>query len=142
MNLPIDPYELQRLVERYKMRCDVLDRENDELRERLKITQGQEPPISQKILFGLTNAENVILTELLQRESLSKNAACRALYSHRIDDNIPAEKIVDVFVCNMRKKLKPHGIEIGTAWGAGYYLTPAMKRAVESLISELSDAIG
>jgi two-component system, cell cycle response regulator CtrA len=142
MNLPTDPFELQRLVERYKMRCDVLDRENDELRERLKVSQGKEPPIAQKMLFGLTNAENVILTELIRRESLSKNGARRALYSHRIDDNIPAEKIVDVFVCKMRKKLKRHGIEIATAWGAGYYLTPAMKRAVESLTSELSDAIG
>lgn len=31
-------------------------------------------------------------------------------------------KIVDVFVCKLRKKLKPLGVEIATAWGQGYRL--------------------
>lgn len=31
-------------------------------------------------------------------------------------------KIVDVFICKLKKKVLPLGIEIGTAWGRGYYL--------------------
>jgi len=31
-------------------------------------------------------------------------------------------KIVDVFVCKIRKKLAQHGIDVHTAWGAGYYM--------------------
>ena len=34
------------------------------------------------------------------------------------------EKIIDVLVCKIRKKLKPYGIDIKTHWGRGYYLPP------------------
>lgn len=37
--------------------------------------------------------------------------------------NPPDIKIVDVFVCKMRKKLRPYGITIDTVWGRGYLLT-------------------
>lgn len=141
MTLPSDPYELQRLVERYKMRCEIVDRENDDLRERLKVAQGPDPSFALKIFFALTGAEHILLTELMRRESLSKARACNALYSHRIDDNIPEPKIVDVFICKMRQKLKRHGVEISTEWGAGYYLTPEAKRTVELLTSGLDHGV-
>lgn len=31
-------------------------------------------------------------------------------------------KLVDVWICKLRKKLKPLGVEIVTAWGQGYRL--------------------
>ena len=34
-------------------------------------------------------------------------------------------KIVDVFICKIRRKLKPHGIEIKTIWGCGYQMEKA-----------------
>jgi two-component system cell cycle response regulator CtrA len=34
----------------------------------------------------------------------------------------PEEKIIDVFVCKARKKLREHGIVITTVWGRGYML--------------------
>ena len=36
-------------------------------------------------------------------------------------------KIVDVFVCKARKKLKPLGVEISTAWGKGYRIIGATR---------------
>jgi DNA-binding response OmpR family regulator len=35
-----------------------------------------------------------------------------------------AIKVVDVRVSGVRKKLRPHGIEIATIWGVGYEMTP------------------
>ena len=31
-------------------------------------------------------------------------------------------KIIDVFVCKLRKKIVGLGLDIGTSWGRGYYL--------------------
>lgn len=38
-------------------------------------------------------------------------------------------KIVDVFVCKLRRKLKPLGLEIGTARGLGYRFIPPTGKA-------------
>jgi DNA-binding response OmpR family regulator len=37
----------------------------------------------------------------------------------------PEIKIIDVFVCKLRKKLKPLGVVIHTIWGQGYRLQVA-----------------
>ena len=57
---------------------------------------------------------------------LSSHQAEAVLARDRGDDE-PEMKIVDVFVCHIRRKLKPFGIEIGTRWGVGYFMTPANK---------------
>lgn len=51
---------------------------------------------------------------------VSKTSLMAALYPLEADE---AEiKIIDVFVCKLRRKLAPLGVEIGTAWGRGYRL--------------------
>lgn len=45
------------------------------------------------------------------------------LYWQEADE--PEIKIIDVFVCKLRKKLKPLGVDIVTAWGRGYRLSLA-----------------
>lgn len=51
----------------------------------------------------------------------SKQSIMMAMYCDRIDED-PEIKIVDVFICKLRKKLKPFGVSIGTIWGQGYSL--------------------
>ncbi|OMG60438.1 hypothetical protein BJP32_03630 [Brevundimonas sp. ZS04] len=80
------------------------------------------PPLE----WGLTVQQARLFGALLEREVLTKDAAMAALYRDRGDDE-PEMKIVDVFVCHIRRKLKPFGIEIGTRWGVGYFMTPANK---------------
>lgn len=80
------------------------------------------PPLE----WGLTQNEARLFGALLERELLTKDAAMAALYRDRGEDE-PEVKIVDVFVCKTRKKLKPFGIEIGTRWGVGYFMAPAHK---------------
>ena len=56
--------------------------------------------------------------------TLSKENLLNGLYQLKAfaDEDVPEIKIIDVFICKLRKKITPLGITIGTAWGRGYYL--------------------
>lgn len=83
--------------------------------------------------WGLTQNESRLIGALLERELLTKDAAMAALYRDRGMDE-PDVKIVDVFICKARKKLKPFGIEITTVWGVGYFMRPECKTAARQQI--------
>ena len=74
-----------------------------------------------RVEWSLTQSEARVFAHLTTREQATKQSIMLAMYSDRIDIE-PEIKIVDVFICRMRKKLKPFGIEILTIWGAGYAL--------------------
>lgn len=57
----------------------------------------------------------------------SRERLLDVLYSLQPDDP-PEIKIIDVFVCKLRKKLTPLGVEILTVWGQGYRLVPKAER--------------
>jgi two-component system cell cycle response regulator CtrA len=75
----------------------------------------------------LTRHEAVVLKTLSDRvpRVVTKEALLNELYSHRIDQ--ADIKIVDVFVCRVRKKCGPLGLTIETIWGEGYRLTEALR---------------
>lgn len=87
--------------------------------------------------WGLTRNEARLVGALLERELLTKDAAMAALYRDRGADE-PEIKIVDVFVCKARKKLKPFGVEIGTRWGEGYFMTGPAKAEARRQIADAS----
>ena len=113
-----------------------LEEENDELRERVRMLQDQlgmafeAPP-----QFLLTRAETVIFGLLLKNSLVRKEMAMSAIYAH-LPDEEPEIKIVDVWVCKMRRKLRPYGIEIQTQWGQGYFISAEGKRAARRLLEE------
>jgi hypothetical protein len=49
-------------------------------------------------------------------------------------------KMVDVMVCNLRKKLKPFALTINTLWGRGYYLDAQDRQRVLSFVEREVDA--
>jgi two-component system cell cycle response regulator CtrA len=71
----------------------------------------------------LTPKEMAILEVMMLRRGsiVAKEALLTQLYG---GDDEPDSKIIDVFVCKMRKKLEAAGAVgyIGTAWGRGYIL--------------------
>lgn len=71
--------------------------------------------------WGLTNSLAVIARLLASRDFVTKSAVYNELYAHRID-NAPMDKILDVFVCRLRRKLEPFGVTIITRWGYGWYV--------------------
>lgn len=93
------------------------------LREKVRQLQDvvAPPDVVIPLEWRLTTNEARIFSHLTTREFATKQSIMAALYSDRADDDIEI-KIVDVFVCKMRKKILPFGIEIETIWGQGYGL--------------------
>jgi two-component system cell cycle response regulator CtrA len=116
-----------------------LEKENDALRARVKVLEElagatfESPP-----QFSLTQKESVIFGLLMKNTIVRKQSFIEALYFHQQDE---AEiKIVDVFVCKVRRKLKPWSIEISTQWGQGYFMPAESKAIAQALIDEASAA--
>lgn len=72
-------------------------------------------------ILGLTITESRALLALADGRTHSKESILSALYFDRGDD-APEIKIVDVFICKIRRKLQGTGIVIETIWGVGYHL--------------------
>lgn len=82
--------------------------------------------------FRLTESEARLLGVLMQRADANRDVIMAALYRD-IHKDEPDPKIVDIFICNIRKKLKPFGIEILTRWGQGYEMPPGSKQIVRDM---------
>lgn len=115
-------------------RSIMLQEENDRLREQVSFLEralGLEfmPPLE----WRLTPQEARLFGVLLARDLMTREAAMAALYRGYGNDE-PSTKIIDVFVCKIRKKLKPFGIAIENRWGSGYYLTPEARTIARELL--------
>jgi two-component system cell cycle response regulator CtrA len=85
----------------------------------------------------LTPKETAILEVMMLRRGaiVTKASLLTQLYGGADE---PESKIIDVFICKLRKKLEQAGAVgyIGTAWGHGYVLSvPMARRAVEERIA-------
>lgn len=113
-----------------------LEAEVDELHERVAVLEEQigarlEAPLA----LGLTGQESRVFGALMSRELVTKEMMLAVLYLSRGRDEAE-QKIIDVFICKMRPKLKLFGIAIETVWGRGYLLKPEMKRRVRELFPQ------
>lgn len=95
----------------------------ERLRERVRQLEDALCPQSVQIPveWRLTGSEARVFAHLTTRDVATKSGLMLAMYSDRVDDE-PEMKIVDVFVCKLRRKLRPFSIEIRTVWGQGYSL--------------------
>lgn len=111
-------------------RIEALQARNELLQarvEQLEAAMGMDllPPVE----WTLTATEARVLGVLMVRECATKDAIMAALYRDLNRDEAQI-KIVDVFVCKIRSKLKRFGVAIQTRWGVGYYLAPETKAAI------------
>lgn len=84
--------------------------------------------------LALTTHEAALVAALLRAPEMSKDRLLTALYGH-LPDAAPEVKIIDVFVCKARKKLKPFHIVIETIWGRGYRMTPPSKIILRQMMA-------
>jgi DNA-binding response OmpR family regulator len=108
---------------------EMLRARNEQLEEMLGIRTLA--PIS----FGLTPSESKVFGILMKRDLATKEMVMLTLYGDRPDDNVEI-KIVDVFVCKMRKKIKAHDVPIETVWGQGYRIAPEAKQRVRDMMRD------
>lgn len=86
------------------------------------------------LMFGLTASEAKVVSLLLQRDIASKTQILTAIMADRGADDEPEIKIVDVYICKVRHKIKPFGVAIDTVWGRGYSLTTANKSKIREYL--------
>ena len=116
----------------------VLERENAELRERIALLENCLFDTGARYdLLGLTIYEARVFGALMKRPILSKDQIFAIVYSGRGDSELPDGKVVDVYVCKIRAKLKRYGIRVETVWGTGYSIQPGMKGCVSQLLKQL-----
>ncbi len=103
-------------------RIEVIEQENDLLREHVRrLELALIGSFTTPFEWGLTPAERVVFGVLVARKLATKDAILAALYRSLGRDEA-APRIVDVFVCKLRKKITPFGVAVRTAWGSGYYV--------------------
>ena len=118
-------------------RLALLERENADLRERLAYLEGAlGGGLRLPAAWALSPSQEKLVAVLLCRSFVSRDAAMAAVYRDTGRDE-PSEKIVDVMIYHVRKKLKPHGIEIRTAVARGYCIDePLRSRLRKALASD------
>jgi two-component system cell cycle response regulator CtrA len=117
---------------------DERDREIDSLRDALEAMRAaltEEPGLRLIKVAGLTYSERLMVGLLVRRGRVLRSQFMTLLYAER-PDHEPCDKIVDVLICKIRKKLKPHGIQIKTIWGAGYEMPQESKEIFKRMVAE------
>jgi DNA-binding response OmpR family regulator len=102
--------------------------------EAMRSSLESEPGLELIQIAHLTHTERLLLGILIRRRRVTKDQLMTALYCHR-PDNEPCSKIIDTLICKMRRKLKPHGIEIKTIWCAGYEIPLDSLERVKAMIA-------
>mgnify|MGYP002831762714 FL=1 len=107
--------------------------ENERLRARIdELEHALFRDVSLPIEWRLTVQEARVFGVLVTRSLATRTAILAALYDDLGRDQAEA-KIADVFVCKIRKKLKPFGIEIHTRWGEGWYLDEDQRESLRQM---------
>jgi len=107
--------------------------ETERLRDRVEELErllGMRPVLPRAL--GLTPREADVFGMLLKRHLMPTTQLFEAIWGGDSDCN---SKIVDVIVCKLRAKLRPHGIAIRNQYGIGYFMTPQSKAAAHALIA-------
>jgi len=121
-------------------RVEALTEENAWLKRELSIIQDGAKIERIQAVFDMTSLEAKMTLALHARrgQTLTKDGAMNTLYSARPDAE-PERKIIDVYACKIRKKLREvdgtGGNLIGTTWGVGYFLTAEGIKAVDDALA-------
>jgi DNA-binding response OmpR family regulator len=115
-------------------RLETVEKENETLRDRIAqlealVFEETRLPVELK----LTGQQERLVHFLFKRNEASKDAILSAVYGARPDADEPEIKIIDVFICQARRKLAPFDIKIETIWGRGYFMPPASKVRLRAL---------
>jgi DNA-binding response OmpR family regulator len=112
-----------------------LREENLWLRAELGLLMDEEQLAEAKKWFGLTRSEAKLLNILMNSRLVTYDQAMLGMGEPGRDYEAQ-EKILDVWVCKLRAKLKKHGAGIKTIWSTGYELDPASRRIIAARLGQ------
>jgi len=108
-----------------------VEAENDTLRARVAWLEAEIGlRIEVPLIFGLTESEGKIIAMLVSRDLVTKEGLLIAVTRDATGNTVPEIKIVDVYICKARRKLKKFGVVIETVWGLGYRMPEESKALV------------
>jgi two-component system, cell cycle response regulator CtrA len=89
-------------------------------------------------MIGIPRNMERLLAMLLKREVVTRDGALLAIYSGMPNtwDKEPDPKIIDVFICKLRTRLKKYGIKVSCKWGLGYFMDGDNKKKLRELIAQ------
>ena len=80
--------------------------------------------------FRLTKMQWKIFSLVVFREQASYSAIMQSFWPDADNEPLNATTSIKVQMSVIRKKMKPFGVKIGTAWGDGYYMSAKEKERV------------
>lgn len=83
--------------------------------------------------FGLTPTEMQCVGAIIRRGILNQEAIFTAVYGSRPESQQPDMKIIDVYLCRIRRKLTPKGFALKNNFSVGYYFEPPARDALKQL---------
>jgi DNA-binding response OmpR family regulator len=95
-------------------------------------------------MLELTLSEEALLGALFKREIVTQTTAFAILYGSKADGETPSDpkNVVSVLIMRLRKKIFPHGIDIKTRTGVGYYMTTDAKNRLRRITEKASQEQG
>jgi len=125
-----------------QQRLELVEAENEMLRARVQDLERalHGGDIALPIEWGLTPSEARVFGVLLTKDRVSKDQMMTAMYGLRSNCDVAAEKICDVYICKLRKKLKRFEVTIHTDWGQGWRLDPRDRAAFRARLTEDTEA--
>lgn len=85
--------------------------------------------------FKLTQQQAALFITLLKRREVTRAMLHSVIEARRPEPKVPTDqKIVDVVICKLRKKIEPFGLTIKTVWSCGYLMSADhQKKALQIL---------
>lgn len=94
------------------------------------------------VKFKTTRLQSALLATILKRQQVSKQTLHDVIEHTRLTYGTHKEptdqKMVDVMVCHLRKKLKPFSFDILTVWGTGYRMDAAHREAALIMLAAVA----
>lgn len=93
--------------------------------------------------FKASRLEAGFLSLLLRRNEVTREQLHHVIETNRVDPKEPTDqKMVDVVICKLRKKLPPHGFQIDTIWSFGYAISPSGREiAINKLVAMSTEVL-
>lgn len=115
---------------------EALQVENEALRAKLQAWEGSRQVSGLRVGLRLSRSEALLLSLLMTKRRASRNHIYAAVFE-KLNGDGPGLKIIDVFVCKVRAKLRAAGLApvIRPIWGEGYEITPETVSAIEQRLA-------
>lgn len=130
-------YDKDKVIAELRDLLSLRDEEIIQLKEQIKELTAA-PEIEVPSLFKFTQSEEILFKHIYDAKyPISRKTLMSLVYSsmHYVDR--PEGNIIDVFICRIRKRLKPFNITIHTMRNRGFYITNEDKQMVVDLLNNL-----